>query len=107
MTDKDYKRNWIFRSMRWIYHRLWYAINFMEILQMPFEIASIDETLDTLLENGCSIARFGEGEYKWACNIPNPSFQQYSDNMAQRLREVVASNNPRSEERRVGKECRL
>lgn len=61
MTDKDYKRNWIFRSMRWIYHRLWYAINFMEILQMPFEIASIDETLDTLLENGCSIARFGEG----------------------------------------------
>lgn len=95
MTDKAYKRNWIFRSMRWIYHRLWYAINFMEILQMPFEIASIDETLDTLLENGCSIARFGEGEYKWACNIPNPSFQQYSDNMAQRLREVVASNNPR------------
>ena len=59
MTDKDYKRNWIFRSMRWIYHRLWYAINFMEILQMPFEIASIDETLDTEIQRHFSDLLFG------------------------------------------------
>lgn len=95
MADHTYKKNWIFKSLRWMYHRMWYAINFFQIRLMPFHIASIDETLDTLLESGRSIARFGDGEYKWVCNIPNPSFQRYSDALAQRLRQVVASNDPR------------
>lgn len=95
MADNTYKKSLIFKSLRWVYHRIWYAINFFQIRLMPFHIVSIDETLDTLLESGRSVARFGEGEYKWACNIPNPSFQQYSDIMAQRLRQVVASNDSR------------
>ena len=59
-------------------------------VQMP-KIKSAGETLDKILQDKCSLSRFGDGEF----GIMNGSrihFQNRSVKLAQRLKEVIASD---------------
>jgi len=61
-------------------------------IQMPI-IKSADETLDKILQDKCSLSRFGDGEF----NVMLGSrihFQNPSAKLAQRLKEIIVSNTP-------------
>jgi len=61
-------------------------------LQIP-TIKSADETLDKILQFKCSLSRFGDGEFS-VMNVSRIHFQNPSPKLAQRLKEVIASDNP-------------
>lgn len=54
-------------------------------------VASIDETLDKLLEGKISMSRFGDGEYKVIKGRGN-AFQKHSKALSKRLREIIKMN---------------
>jgi glycosyltransferase family protein len=61
-------------------------------IQMPI-IKSADETLDKILQDKCSLSRFGDGEL----NVMNGSrinYQNRSPELAERLKEVLTSDIP-------------
>ncbi len=61
-------------------------------IQIP-TIKSIEETLDKILQDKCSLARFGDGEFgvMFGSRI---CYHDRSDKLGQRLKEVVASDVP-------------
>ena len=61
-------------------------------LQLP-KIKSIEETMDKIINDKCSISRFGDGEF--ACmNRSRMSFHDPSEALAERLKEVISSDLP-------------
>jgi glycosyltransferase family protein len=57
------------------------------------KIKSIDETLDKIIHNKCSISRFGDGEF--ACmNCSRIAYHDPSKELAERLKEVLLSDVP-------------
>jgi len=60
--------------------------------QIP-KIKSMEETLDKIINDKCSISRFGDGEF--ACmNYSRISFHDPSEDLADRLKEVISSDLP-------------
>lgn len=55
------------------------------------QIASIEETLETIIETNASVSRYGDGEFKWMADIPQNSFQGESEEMKKRLIEIIKS----------------
>ena len=58
-------------------------------IQIP-QIKSIEETLDKIINERCSIARFGDGEFS-CMNQSRMSFHNSSEDLAKRLKEVLSS----------------
>lgn len=58
------------------------------------KIATIEETLKKILQDKCSVSRYGDGEYKWMAGVPQTSFQQTSPKMTKRLIEICKSEEP-------------
>lgn len=56
-------------------------------------IKSSEELLDKILKTGCSLSRYGDGEFNIMMNKGFPWFQEYNEELAQRLREVINSKN--------------
>ena len=65
-----------------------------EKLLIP-RVANVDETIEELLRSERSLARFGDGEFKFMFFGSSIGFQQYDANLAARLREVLASRDDR------------
>jgi glycosyltransferase family protein len=61
-------------------------------IQLPI-IKSADETLDKILQDKCSLSRFGDGEFG-AMNSSRIHFQNPSPRLTRHLKEVIASKNP-------------
>lgn len=59
------------------------------------KVADNIETIDTFVSNNMSLARFGDGEFKILFGKGNPNFQEQNQKLAERLREVILSNDPR------------
>lgn len=55
-------------------------------------ILNTDITLDKIVKDGCSVSRFGDGEFA-LMNGKNLIFQTCSDEISYKLREVIKSNN--------------
>ncbi|MDE7425673.1 MAG: SP_1767 family glycosyltransferase [Lachnospiraceae bacterium] len=55
------------------------------------KIASIEVTLEKIIKDKSSVSRYGDGEYKWMAGIPQNSFQNSSKEMAERLQEIIKS----------------
>ena len=74
-------------------HMVNYAIFLIEARRtsQPIVKNSI-ETLEFIKENHCSVSRFGDGEFKWIAGIKQNSFQEDSEDMSKRLKEVIISN---------------
>lgn len=58
-----------------------------------YKILNDSETIEKIIKEKKSIARFGDGEFKWILNIKQNSFQDYSDELADKLKEVINSRN--------------
>lgn len=54
-------------------------------------VATIEETIDRLINSECSLCRYGDGEYKVMAGGQN-GFQKKDDILAKRLREVLSSD---------------
>ncbi|MBP3441973.1 MAG: SP_1767 family glycosyltransferase [Clostridia bacterium] len=54
-------------------------------------VASVEETIDTIVKNNCSIARFGDGEIKLVAGR-DISFQKATPFAVSKLREVLSSD---------------
>lgn len=55
------------------------------------QVASVEETIDEIVKNNCSIARFGDGEIKLTAG-KSISFQDSSDFITKKMREVLSSD---------------
>lgn len=64
---------------------------FVNKIKKPPRVMGIDETMDYIINNKLSIARFGDGEIKLT-NKTDISFQKASPELAKRLRKVLATN---------------
>lgn len=52
------------------------------------------ETLRMMIEEGKSLARFGDGEFGIVINAPRQKFQHADEKLADRIKEVLNSNHP-------------
>lgn len=57
------------------------------------KVMNTSKTLDYIIKNKVSVARYGDGEFKWIMNNNENSFQDNSLELAQRLHEVLISDN--------------
>lgn len=55
-------------------------------------VRSIEETIEKVIEDHCSVSRFGDGEFFWMVGIKQDSFQDYSIEMSRRLKEILVSS---------------
>lgn len=60
-----------------------------------YQILIDDDMVTSILEGKKSLCRFGDGEFRWMINIPHVSFELYSEEMAERLKKVLTSNDER------------
>lgn len=51
----------------------------------------VEETIDRIITDRCSLCRFGDGEFELMENRPRPKFQETDSALASRLKEVIAS----------------
>lgn len=58
-----------------------------------YTIITDDEMIEKIVANNLSLCRFGDGEFRWMLNISHKSFEIYTEYMANRLKEVLQSNN--------------
>ena len=58
------------------------------------QIASVEETLERIIESRASVSRYGDGEFKWMVGIPQESFQVPSEEMSRRFREIIVLEEP-------------
>lgn len=86
------------KVLKWIYHRLqaiWYMFRYLVFIhthQFPY-IASIEETMDELIEHRKSVARFGDGEIRWIFGFPQDSFQTQNESLKKDLIRVLTEPN--------------
>lgn len=57
-------------------------------------IMSSDKTLEYIQKHKCSIARFGDGEFDNILKVRDPGFQEYSNELSEKLKEVLENKNP-------------
>lgn len=78
-----------------------YASNFVMSLLYKYKnrnyqlnIMKTEDTVRYIIETGCSVARFGEGEFELMLSpSKNLGFQVHSDELAEKLVEVIQCNN--------------
>lgn len=54
-------------------------------------VSDTDETLEKIVESGCSVSRYGDGEFA-LIQGENLKFQIYDDNLSKKLKEILKSN---------------
>ncbi|EJR65195.1 glycosyltransferase [Bacillus cereus VD115] len=70
------------------------TIQYNRIITMkrkPPTVKTVDETLDYIIDNNCSVSRFGDGEFA-LINGESLIFQPYSKELKDRLNEIIKSN---------------
>lgn len=67
---------------------------FLHNRSMMPKVINTHDTLDALINGKKSISRFGDGEFVWIQQQSRGSFQKNSPELANRLLEVLHSNNP-------------
>ena len=56
-----------------------------------YKIASAEDTMEKLINENCSISRYGDGEFKLIFGI-SIGYQEYDEHLKERLKEVLNSN---------------
>lgn len=59
--------------------------------QLP-QIGMTKEVIYKIVHEGCSLVRFGDGEFEIMAGKERPIFQRYNEDLAARLQEVISSN---------------
>ena len=62
---------------------------------IKYKLLSDEDTINKIINDKCSLTRYGDGEFKWMMGVKQNSFQKDSKNLANDLIEVIKSNNPK------------
>lgn len=81
----------LFSSIERINPRLYYG-TYIRFRRHP-KILSIKETIKKVKDGKLSLARFGDGEINWMCNLPTNAFQKNSDELSKELTAAFSSRN--------------
>lgn len=81
----------LFGSIEKINPRLYYGI-YIKFRRHP-KILSVKETLKKVNDEKLSLARFGDGEINWMCNLPTNAFQKNSEELSKELAAAFSSRN--------------
>lgn len=90
----------LFSFLRYIKHDVaiyyWYLLrNSLDAMTAPrIQVHSIEGTIQAIVENRLSVSRFGDGEFLWMTGGKQNSFQDDSEHLALRLREILKSSAP-------------
>ncbi len=74
------------------WYNFWYIVLRKHQKVIP-QVASIDETIRRIIEDGCSVSRFGDGELLLTNPQKEIGFQKGDPLLAERLREILTSHN--------------
>lgn len=85
----NFKKN-IPNFIKNFYTNIYYFI--FTIKSKKIHILNEEETVEKIIKEKKSVARFGDGEFKWIMNIEQHSFQKNSDKLSKRLLEVLNKN---------------
>jgi glycosyltransferase family protein len=84
-----------FKLLRQIIKHFFSAIYPIVIKIWPLpKVLSIDETLDKILNDRCSISRYGDGEFLYIVDKLNLPFQKQDPILRRKLIEILKSNDP-------------
>lgn len=75
------------------WYNFWYIVLGRHQKLIP-QVASIDETIQRIIEGKCSVSRFGDGELLLTHPAKEIGFQKGSTLLARRLQEVLTSHEP-------------
>ena len=64
---------------------------YISVLRRKIKVASLEETINKIKKDNCSISRFGDGEF-YIIEGNNIGFQKYNKTLSERLKEVFLSN---------------
>lgn len=87
------------QGLRYLKHDVfeYYYFLLMNTIQRKKEsqvlVASIEETIDKVINDRVSVSRFGDGEFLWIIGKNQNSFQEGSESLSNRLHEVIQSDN--------------
>lgn len=82
-----YPRQVIKRTLAFLYPVV------VKIWPLP-NVMSIEETINDILKNNKSIARFGDSEFLYIMDKLNLPYQKYDPKLAQMLKDILKLNNP-------------
>lgn len=76
-----------------------YTLNFLyplviRVWPLP-KVQSIEHTILKLINDKCSIVRFGDGEILYVVDKLNLPFQRYDERLASRFKQIFVSNHPK------------
>lgn len=71
------------------------SIKVRKYRKKKYKILSDEETINKIIKDGCSLTRFGDGEFKWMMMVKQNSFQNDSEELSLDLLEVIKNNNPK------------
>lgn len=74
------------------WYNFWYIVLRRRQKIIP-QVASIDETIRKIIQDRCSVSRFGDGEMLLTNAHKRIGFQEGNPQLAQRLKEVLTSDN--------------
>lgn len=72
------------------WYNFWYIVLRRKQKVIP-RVASIDETIQTVIDKHCAVSRYGDGEMLLTCADKEIGFQKGNPQLAARLREVLTS----------------
>lgn len=58
-----------------------------------YRIMSDEETIDKIINEGYSLARFGDGEFKWMLGVKQNTFQKDDERLSKKLKECMQDSN--------------
>ena len=61
--------------------------------EMSLKFYTDNETIEKIVNDNKSLSRFGDGEFLWLLNIKTETYQEASEELSKRLKEVLTSNN--------------
>ena len=57
-----------------------------------FEVMTSEETIQKIISENLSVARFGDGEFKWILRVEQDSFQEDDANLTKRLEQILKAD---------------
>lgn len=71
------------------------SIKIRKYRKKKYKFLSDEETINRIINDRCSLTRYGDGEFKWMMMVKQNSFQNNREDLTRDLFEVINSNNPK------------
>ena len=78
----------IVKRILYVYYSFYCAL----FCKKKYNILSEDETKEKIIDGNYSVARFGDGEFKWILKVKQNSFQKQSDELSNQLLDTLKNN---------------